>query len=359
MNKNTILSFLIGVAIGFLFVLLISSKAYDDDHTTPLPNNRIFSANTKRNKIKEATMADVKKIRILCILTTTRNAHTSRAIHIFETWGKHCDKLLFASTLTDNNINAVRFNVTNAARSKALNGHDVEWEKTKLMLHYIYRNFLDEFDWIYKGEDDSFMIGENLRFMLSAYSPEDPIYFGYKYNTPEHKRGYLSGGSGYAMSRQTVRTFVEEILLKENIHKGMKVMNHCHIKSNAHTADWRLTLCLDNYNIYVGNSQDPLNRERFLIFTPETHLFMDKPAKNWYWNRKYYWNVEGLDCCSNYSIAFHEIQPKYQYSLYFLTYGVQAYGIERRFPPPPIAKAFSDITERLDRERFNKTLRGF
>lgn len=59
------------------------------------------------------TVEDVKKIRILCYLNTMPASHSKKAVHIRNTWHKHCDKLIFASTLTDNNLGALGFNVTN------------------------------------------------------------------------------------------------------------------------------------------------------------------------------------------------------------------------------------------------------
>lgn len=41
---------------------------------------------------------------------------------------------------------------------------------------------------------------ENLRFMLLAYNPTDPVYFGCKFK-PLVKQGYMSGGSGYVLSK--------------------------------------------------------------------------------------------------------------------------------------------------------------
>lgn len=61
----------------------------------------------------------------------------------------------------------------------AKNDHEHLWGKVKLMFQHIYSNFLDDYDWFFKGDDDTFLIAENMRFLLSAYSPEDPIYFGW------------------------------------------------------------------------------------------------------------------------------------------------------------------------------------
>lgn len=177
--------------------------------------------------------------------------------------------------------------------------------------------------------------------------------------TPEHKRGYFSGGAGYVMSRQTVRTFVEKVLTNKKFYRKSDGERGCHIETDKRHEDWHMSVCLDHYNVYAGDSRDLLKRERFLMFPPEQILF-GKPDPNfWYWQRKYYWTDDGLDCCSNYTISFHYIHRELQYSMYFLTYRLQLFGIERRFPSLPMKRNFTVVKEILDHERFNKTLRGY
>lgn len=108
-----------------------------------------------------------------------------------------------------------------------------------------------------KADDDTFLIVENLQFSLSAYSTEEPIYFGHKFNSSDHKRGYFSGGSGYVMSRQTVRAFVERVLTNPLLF-NKDTANPCHVETDARNEDWTIAKCLDNYNVYAGDSRDLL-----------------------------------------------------------------------------------------------------
>ena len=164
--------FLIGVGIGYFTYQLISVESEAIEPSIKLEVNRTEELPPN---LVQTNVENVKKIRILCFLSTMSKSHSLRAVHITETWGKHCDKLLLFSSVTDVNIGAIGFNVTE--------GHGHIWGRVKLMMKYIYKNFLDEYDWFLKADDDTFLITENLRYMLSAYSTEDPIYFGYKFNT--------------------------------------------------------------------------------------------------------------------------------------------------------------------------------
>lgn len=195
-------TYFFGLAIGFFAYILIDdfNTIFRSTRTTVEPFKAIFV--DENTESAENTVEDIKKIRILCFMNTSPAKHGERAIHVRQLWAKHCDKIFFASTLTDVNIDAVGFNVTDS--------HKTMWGKEKLMLQFIYKHFLNDYDWFYKADDDTFAIIENMRFFLSAYSPEDPIYFGYKFNGPT-KRGFFSGGSGYGNESKLLVTCLKII----------------------------------------------------------------------------------------------------------------------------------------------------
>ena len=358
MPKMIFYWFLIGFVIGFVIIFSTTQIVVNSKSSSHINKFRMAEATNERNVSSSnsirPTVEDVKKIRILCFLGTMPKTHSTRAAHILQTWGKHCDKLIFFSTVTDVNLGAIGFNVTD--------NHGHVWGKLKLVMQYIYKNFINDYDWFIKGDDDTFLYIENLRYMLSAYSTDDPIYFGYKKISPgAHKRGYFSGGAGYVLSRQTVRTFAEKVLTNKTFYKEIHE-GGCNLNMDKRNEDWDLTICLDNYDVYLGDSRDFLKRERFFSYYPSVHLLVKYNESEWndgFWSTKYYWDDEGLDCCSNYTISFHYIDAKYNYQMYFLAYKLKLFGIKKQYPPPPLKANFSHVIERLEKERVDISLRGF
>ena len=62
---------------------------------------------------------------------------------------------------------------------------------------------------VVQGDDDAYIIVENLRYLLDQYDARSPVYLGHLYKR-FHKEGYMSGGASYVLSREALKLLVEE-----------------------------------------------------------------------------------------------------------------------------------------------------
>uniref|UniRef100_A0A0P4W8Q1 N-acetylgalactosaminide beta-1,3-galactosyltransferase n=2 Tax=Scylla olivacea TaxID=85551 RepID=A0A0P4W8Q1_SCYOL len=124
------------------------------------------------------------KVRVLCWVMTNPKNHEKKARHIKATWARRCNKLVFISSVEDKELGTVAVNVGE--------GRNHLWEKTKAAFSYVYTNHYNDADWFLKADDDTYVIVENLRYMLSPYDASHPLWFGCRFKK-YMKQGYMSG----------------------------------------------------------------------------------------------------------------------------------------------------------------------
>ncbi|KAI6212723.1 hypothetical protein M3Y94_00062200 [Aphelenchoides besseyi] len=186
-------------------------------------------------------------------MTAPDNLKKSNGKAVNATWAPRCNKYFFVTANDDSELPSVNLNVTA--------GRENLWLKTQRAFKYLYETDLDNYDWFLKADDDTFVIMENLRFMLLAYSPDDPIYFGCKLK-PQVRHGYMSGGAGYVLSREALKRFVEEAL-----------NNTEQCKPNlAKDEDIYMGSCLEAVDVVAGDSRDLNGNHRMLPLAPTLHL---------------------------------------------------------------------------------------
>ena len=110
----------------------------------------------------------------MCYVPIADESVNETAPHVLNTWGKHCNKLVFFANNPHEGFPVVGLGIPDAG------SYDIA-HKMYEAYNYLYQHYLYDFDWFIKADTDTYIIAENLRYMLSDYKPTQPIYFGHEF----------------------------------------------------------------------------------------------------------------------------------------------------------------------------------
>jgi len=302
MMRDKFIFLLIGFLLGWI-VNLNSFNMPDFQSSLHMINSAIKSQMTILNMTDSLPSSSVdigQGVRVLCWVMTGPANHYTKAIHVKNTWGKKCDKLIFFSSEDDEKLGAVALNISE--------GRQNLWGKTKQGFDYVYNHHRDAYDWFVKADDDTYYVVENLRNLLKDYNTQESIWFGHRF---QYLGGYFAGGAGYVLSQGALERFTQI---------GLKNSSLCN-PENGGDEDVNMGACMKNLNVTVGDSRDSEGKKRFFPFHPQNHLIPSSGRKDWaYFVYTQYAEKNGTACCSDTAISFHYISPPTMYLLDYLIY---------------------------------------
>ncbi|GAB1601155.1 glycoprotein-N-acetylgalactosamine 3-beta-galactosyltransferase 1-like isoform X1 [Argonauta hians] len=343
LTKRGIFTFSVGIIFGFVFTSMFAYSSMWNNtilstnapfyYTNSIPEKphghggiehlggptNSFQWNDSEDESHQGEMNSLaqvlaKKVRVLCWVMTNPNNIQKKAIHVDATWGRRCNLLLFMSSADEPGVNIT------IIKLPVSEGRNNLWAKTKEAFKYVYKHHLNDYDWFFKADDDTYAIIENLRLLLSNKNHNAPIFLGRRFK-PFVRQGYMSGGAGYVLSREALRRFIENGLNKNNCRKD-----------SGGSEDVEIGICLEKVGVKAIDSRDSLQRERFHPFIPENHLVQKLSKGLWYYNYNFYPVRQGPDCCSDYAITFHYVPPNMMYVLEYMVYHLKPYGIRNDCP---------------------------
>lgn len=294
---------------------------------------------------------EAARTRVLCWVNTYHANHEKRLFSIKHTWGRKCDKILFMSDKEDLAVPTVGI--------AAPPLHEMLWQKHREIVRTILREFsTGQFDWVFKCDDDTFVIMENLKNYVTSMQiqgrEDEPLILGHRMtlqwwemqrvfepfedHNPKHvaamlkvkqetkeKGGllYTPGGGGYAMNwaylKQLEQAFDEPFCLPHEVVPD----------------DWAISFCMYHLGVTPVDTRDSKQRERFHQYDPD-ELYSKPYDENAYdhnifssiyqennWFSDHYgigWK-NGEDCCAPDTISFHYVKPPLMELFYEFYYG--------------------------------------
>ncbi|KAK7500012.1 hypothetical protein BaRGS_00008860, partial [Batillaria attramentaria] len=252
--------------------------------------------------LRTLTLNNIKP-RVLCWIPSLANKLNTTVKAVNDTWVPRCDKHIFF-------INTDRNSSDDVVPLSVKDGRDNLAKKTMAAMSYLYHHHGRDYDWFLKGDDDAYIVMENLKFLLSHYDPATPVYLGHPYKWIV-KGGYMSGGASYVISREALKLLVEQGIQK----------NKCR---QSGSEDVALGSCLHAIGIPSYNSLDRYGRETFHPLQPKIHIVGPIPLNQLPQDR--FKMVAGRECCSELTISFHHVPPDQMRIFDHLLYRTTVYG---------------------------------
>eukprot|EP01083_Nonionella_stella_P076201 207513_1 len=295
-------------------------------------------------------------LRVWCCIKTIYTPYVMSMIQ--ETWGKHCDNLLFFIGEHSNEVvpsslspNIIKLNLSNTKyRSKYLIKPNV-WEKTWKLQKFLYDHHLSDFDWIISADNDGWFSTHNFKWFAQYLDPNLPWYLGDTIlHQWKHKNIVFNAGGVFGLSRSAIEKLgkiysTKEFLYSNKINKDVDSLSLC----NDHPAwddDVLLAGCLKTVGVFPVNMLDDQYKTRWSCFS-HTHWPLLQFGNMWYFDNRFENISMGADSLSSRMIAFHGYKdhktnkPRYAFSYLDQKYKQSESEMSRAVPAKPTTFLFS------------------
>lgn len=291
----------LGVVLGWLFAnsYEVVSRENFTENVKSVPKNGDSLSVIPDNVEVAAKLAEI--VRLLCLIPTSAGQHKENAYSLQNTWGRHCNKLVFVTDKFDQYVNA-----SNAIVYHSTGKNETSWHKLKYALQQVHDKYNNEFDWILKAEQTNYVIVENIRYMLHSISSSQPNVVA-RYAGPTK----IDDESAYVLSKEAVR----------RLATAFSTQTNCSGDRNVQNEFTKMSECLAEVQANFVKSQDADGRELFLKDNVMGTINSLKSPNDF--------RTE----ISNYTAVWPRATPHDLYVFNFLIYDVRSYGAPQDMPP--------------------------
>lgn len=202
----------------------------------------------------DTTVADdlARKVSVLCwMLLESPNYKAISAVNT--TWGKRCTKTLFLTNFKSNATNMIDI------RKYFQKNTTTDTRMIEAAYQFIYRNYREDFDWYLKTTDETYIVVENLRYLLYAYDPSQPLSFGHRINEKHTKISYFSDKPGYVLSKNALERLIEGLNDETKCKMTRKSAGLGYIYNDLYIGN-----CLQKMDVIAVDSRENKSIEKFI-----------------------------------------------------------------------------------------------
>eukprot|EP00055_Hartaetosiga_balthica_P008699 m.33241 g.33241 ORF g.33241 m.33241 type:complete len:662 (+) comp6438_c0_seq2:203-2188(+) len=252
--------------------------------------------------------------RIFCWIMTNPKNHATKAKTVRDTWGRQCDKLVFVTTKPSEDFDTWLVPLPGQESRNSL------WKKSQYAWMKTYEEELANFNWFIRGDDDTYMMFDNLRTFLQDKNPNELLTYGRlllgRYE--DEVIPFYSGGPGTVLSRGTLKRLGDAVTQnkKDMAELGGEDVEPIFNTWDTFADDMELGVSLARVGVELKEALDDEGRNLFMTLGVEAERMVRKADDPDFW----YWTYcptakEGKACCSNRWIGTHYVRPEDMKSL--------------------------------------------
>uniref|UniRef100_A0A0K0DYR0 N-acetylgalactosaminide beta-1,3-galactosyltransferase n=1 Tax=Strongyloides stercoralis TaxID=6248 RepID=A0A0K0DYR0_STRER len=252
------------------------------------------------------------KIKIFCIVLTKPEHRIIRVNALKTTWLKRCNKYKYIVT------GKIR-------KSKKGKRQTVYFPIKNILLTTIkelYKEHTSDIHWFLIVDDTSYVVMENLRYMLYPYNPNETLSVGFDIKSSPYIKstGTLLSHGSYLLSIAALQKFVTEVL--PNIED-------CSTKE-GNDDDFEISKCLSQINVQHIDSKDDFGYDKIikssLVPNSERCEFVDSEVFQALGR-----TLSSKPTYAEYPISFHNIRQDAQYAMEYFLYHASIIGKQSSF----------------------------